>query len=256
MLSEFQSRLADWLLSGSPLPSEFEGLRRLAVYRNSVRGSLTDALAAAFPTVEQVVGAEFFAMAARRFIAAYPPLRPELWAWGGEFPAFLAIFPPARQLPYLPDLARLEWAMGEAYFAPDADFLRPDHLRAAATHATVLSFSRHPAARVIRSRFAIHGIWKAHRPGGDPAAVNLGVPESVLILRRDGEVMSRLLEGWRAAFAELLLDGMTFGAALATVPDDISPADVLLELARLIADGVFTGYAADFPSTPSVGMQP
>lgn len=248
MLAEFQSILAPWLLGGTSLPPDLQGLRRLALYRNNVRRSLTEVLAAAFPTVEQVVGGEFFAMMGRRFLAEYPPLRPELWAWGGEFPAFLAGFPPVRQLPYLPDLARLEWAMTEAYFAPEADVLRPEHLRDAVTNAMGLSFSRHPTARIIRSRFAIHSIWKAHRPGGDVAAVTVTQPESVLVLRQRGAVVSRPLDDWQASFAERLLDGMTFGAALSAVPDAISPTEAPLELARLIADGLFTGYAADIPS--------
>ncbi|MFD2261552.1 DUF2063 domain-containing protein [Lacibacterium aquatile] len=256
MLTEFQNALGAWVLDGSPLPPELDGLRRLALYRNNVQGSLTAVLAAAYPTVEQVVGPEFFAMVARRFLGAYPPLRPELWAWGGEFSAFLAVFPPARALSYLPDLARLEWAMMEAYFAGEAEALKPERLRSVTTHAMGLSFSRHPSARIIRSRFAIHSIWKAHVPGGDPSAVSITMPESVLILRQDGVVMSRLLSDWQASFAETLLDGLTFGAALIAVPDHVSPADIPVELARLIADGVFTGYAADMPSTLSAWIQP
>lgn len=256
MLADFQIALGSWLLEGSPLPEDLAGLRRLALYRNNVRGSLTDVLAAAFPTVEQVVGTEFFAMTARRFLAAHPPERPELWAWGEDFPLFLSGFPPARQLPYLPDLARLEWAMSQAYFAPDADVLRPERLSQVTAPVLGLSFSRHPSARIVRSRFAVHGIWRAHRPGGDLAAVNVALPEAVLILRQDGEVKARPLADWQAIFAEALLDGLTVEAALIALPDDAPPADISPELARLIADGAFTGYAADQPSPAPAWRQP
>ena len=89
----------------APDPSEIA--RRFAVYRNNVQHGLTRALAARFPVVEQLVGAEFFAAMARVFIAGAPPSHPVLLHWGEAFPAFLESFPPVGHLPWLADVARL-----------------------------------------------------------------------------------------------------------------------------------------------------
>jgi hypothetical protein len=187
-----------------------------------------------------VVGTPFFATTAQRFIAAYPPLRPELWSWGSELPAFLDIFPPARALPYLGDLARLEWAMGEAYFASDADALSLNDLaRLPARALPDLCLSPHPSARLIRSPYAVHTIWDQHRREIDVTGLKIHQAEAVLILRRAGEVYQRSLLPWQAAFISVLLDGRSLAEAADTAP----PTELQAELARLITDGLFTGYA-------------
>src|SRR5688500_7173734 len=117
MLSDLQNAFRRYTLDGDvgPLPDWVCGngmpaARRLAVYRNNVMGSLIDVLAAAYPTVCRLVGEPFFRFAAASFAAAAPPVRPHLMSYGGGFAGFLARFEPAADLPYLPDLARLEWA--------------------------------------------------------------------------------------------------------------------------------------------------
>lgn len=240
MLADLQRDLAAWLLDDSDLPEELAGLGRLALYRNNVQGSLVEVLAAAFPTVRTVVGIPFFEATSRRFIAAYPPLRAELWSWGGEFPAFLADFPPARSLPYLGDLARLEWMMGEAYFASDADILSLHELAGLSANALPdLCFLAHPSARLIRSSYAIHSIWDHHRREIDVTGLRIHHPEAVLILRRDGDVYQRSLLPWQATFITVLLDGKS----LADAADAVPPTELQAEFARLITDGLFTGYA-------------
>src|SRR5258706_11424995 len=93
---------------------------RIDVYRNTVQSSLTEVLASAFPVTQRIVGDRFFAGLARAFIAAHPPRRPHLSTYGDGFSAFIAASDIEQQLSYLPDVARLEWARGEAYFAADA----------------------------------------------------------------------------------------------------------------------------------------
>ena len=106
-----------------------ENGHRFGIYRNNIFQSLTGVLEAAFPTIRKLVGDENFAVLAHRFIAAHPPQRPQLYAYGGDFASFLAGFGPAvEELPFLPDLAQVEWAVNEAYFEADAEPLSADHL--------------------------------------------------------------------------------------------------------------------------------
>ena len=47
---------------------------------------------------------------AREFVRAHPPSSPLLFLYGQEFPAFMETFEPARSIPYLADVARIERA--------------------------------------------------------------------------------------------------------------------------------------------------
>src|ERR1700752_3128513 len=94
---------------------------RLDIYRNTFASVLTTALRLSFPAVHRLVRAEFFEGAARVFIEAYPPKSACLDDYGVEFPDFLSGFERASSLAYLPDVARLEWAVNRALHAPDAE---------------------------------------------------------------------------------------------------------------------------------------
>src|SRR5262249_3073636 len=87
---------------------------RLQIYRHHVFTTFTTALRATFPVVCRLVDARFFAYAADTFIRRHPPSEPCLVEYGAAFPEFLAGFPPCRAHAYLPDVARLEWAMNVA----------------------------------------------------------------------------------------------------------------------------------------------
>jgi len=78
---------------------------------------LGKALKSRFPVVEKIVGEEFFAAMTRVFVKAQPPRSPLLATYGDDFPDFIATFEPARGLPYLADVARLEATRTRSYHA-------------------------------------------------------------------------------------------------------------------------------------------
>jgi len=138
-LAELQTRWARCLLEGGSDPAVLDLLadppeqreRRLAVYRNNVRHALVSVLEAAFPVVRQLIGAECFTAAMLAFVARHPPGQPVLYGYGDRLPAFLAEFSPlAQPLPWLSDIARLEWARNEALFAAEEEPLTPARLAA------------------------------------------------------------------------------------------------------------------------------
>lgn len=160
-----------------------EAARRFAVHRNNVAHSLIEALAGRFPVVERLVGEAFFGAMARVFVEAHPPASPVLLAWGGDFAGFLEGFPPLAGLPYLPDVARLEFARGEAFHAADREPVGPRALALAAQDPATARLALHPSVRVVPSRFAIVSIWAANQAGRAPASVDAGRPETALVLR-------------------------------------------------------------------------
>lgn len=105
---------------------------RLSVYRNNIVGSLTDIMLESFPLILKLVGKDFLEGMARAFILQNPPKASCLNTFGEGFGEFIDGFEPARALPYLADIARLEIALNRAYYARDEESLKAEHLAALA----------------------------------------------------------------------------------------------------------------------------
>jgi hypothetical protein len=160
---------------------------RLQIHRNHIRTSLTDALAAIYASVSALVGADFFRAAAAHYIAETQPHEPVLYAYGGGFSAFLAGFSPAAGLPYLPDLARLEWAMHESFHSIDQPTLA--HAALAALAAEDLEdavLTPRADVRLMASDWPVDALWQAaHDPTGAAiATVDLDAGSVTLLLVR------------------------------------------------------------------------
>lgn len=224
-----------------PAPSGLEPPGRLAVYRNNVVAGLVEALAAAYPAVEALVGTPFFRAAARDFVRAEPPRSPVLMLWGDRFPAFLESFPPAGRLPYLADVARLERAWLEAYHAAEAAPLPLDAL-AALPEASMAGarLALHPSLRLVASAWPAVSLWAANTGRGDHGAVDLGRPETALVVRPAGEVRVHAIDAALAALVLSLQRRATLGAAVETTLAAHPAFDLAAALRRLFAQGAVT----------------
>jgi len=225
--------LAPWLGAG-PAPG-------LSVYRNTVAKGCADAVAAQFPTLIAVVGEAWLRDAAVLFARAHPPARPSLADYGAGFPDWLADFPPAAEMPWLAGLARIDWARGEALFAPDLQPLGPEAFAGLAPGAYAeLSAEPHPASRRLWFADGTPGLWRALQAKASPAQIELAAePQGLLIARPDLEVRSRLLAPGGFAFLEACAAGLSLAAAGETAlraEPDLPLAD---RFAELIADGAF-----------------
>ncbi|WP_372833199.1 HvfC/BufC N-terminal domain-containing protein, partial [Puniceibacterium confluentis] len=94
--------------------------RRYAVYRNNVAVSLRDALETGYPAIARLLGRENFRHVAGLHLRASPPETPCMMLYGADFPDFLASLAPLAHLPYLADVARIEWGLRCAYHAADS----------------------------------------------------------------------------------------------------------------------------------------
>ena len=123
-LAELQGAYRAYLLSGDAAPlapviveDAFDAGERLAIYRNNFLISLTEALKANFPVTRQLLGEDFFAEAAARFVRAHPPRQPCLFEYGETFPGYLHALPQLAELTYVAEVARFEFARICAYHA-------------------------------------------------------------------------------------------------------------------------------------------
>ena len=212
---------------------------RLAIYRHHVSATLTDALKAAYPVVCRLVDERFFAYAADRFVTAHPPSSPCLSEYGGALAGFLATFEPCRHLAYLPDVARLEWALVRALNADDAPVLdRRALLELAAADVPSLRPRFHPSLTLVGSRWPIDQIWRANQPDADPSAiVDLAAGAARLAVRRHGDdVVFATLDTGAYTLRCLLHAGHTLGEASAAVLVEDPSLDLTAMLYDLFAD--------------------
>ena len=229
---------------------------RLSVYRNTFTQTLTRALRLSYPAVDRLVGAEFFDAAAHDFIALQPPRSSYLDEFGGDFAGFLERFAPAASLPYLGDVARLEWAVSRALHAPDAAPLAIASLGSVdpADHARIC-FVPHPSVGLVHTVFPADVIWRAVLDDDDAAlaAIDLSSGPAWLLVQRgpsDVELTRLYEEPWR--FVSALCAGCPLGLALDGHPGIDAPA----ALADLLAHGRFTGFALTSRSdTPQQSMR-
>jgi len=251
-LAEHQARFARTLLDPArPAPPGLSGpagaarAERFAVYRNNVAVGLIEALRAAFPVVDRLVGEAFFSAMARAHAFETPPGSPVLLAYGGDFPAFIGRFEPAASLPYLADVAALEWAWLEAYHAPEAAPLTPADLAAAPQdQLATLHLALHPSLRWLSSAHPALTLWRRHQAQAEPTLDDIDhAPERALVVRPEAEVqVIDLPEG-----AEVFLQALAAGRSLAQAAEralDAAPALDLADLMpRLFAAGAFAGWS-------------
>lgn len=267
-LSDTQHRVLGALLNARdadaalPLLQPSRGLsaaQRLQVYRNNLFESLTQALAAVYPVVAQLVGEAYFRQVARRFIVEHPLASGNLHGFGRELPAVLAALPSAAELPYLADVAALEWAWHEVYHEAGCAPLQPVQLGdVPAAQQLQLGLQLVPAARLFASAYPVLRIWQAHQDhdGADAAGVTISLDEGgvrLLALRRGLEIEFVLLGDAEDRWLRALASGTTLAEATVAALDRNPAFDLAATLGRHVTLGSFAALSfAALPLAPLV----
>jgi hypothetical protein len=221
LLDDFAAALADDAREPAGLTDATRA--RIGVYRNNVRLNRIAALADAFTHVVTLVGAEYFRGLARAYVSATPAASANLHDDGAGLPAFLRGFAPAADLPYLGDVAEVDWLMQRAYYADDAAPLERAMLAAlGAERFAAATLRLAPSVGVASSRaWPIADIVAMHE-GGPAASLDAG-GQSLLVWREAFAVRWRALAGDEAQVVRALLDGRSVEAALSLAASDPSP---------------------------------
>jgi hypothetical protein len=225
--------------------SGLEPEARLSIYRNNTLVTLTAALSATFPVVCRLVDHRFFAYAAHAFIRRTLPTSPCLVEYGGEFPAFLADFPAATGLDYLPDVARLEWTINRVVHASPEASIPLTSLLAIGSDPARLQMRVDPAARYIASPHPVDRIWQAHQPGVEPEAMTLGGPGVHLQIRRAAGLQITPLPASLWTFRSCIAEGTTLGAAAEAATALAPDFDLAQALAALFGEQLVVQLAVD-----------
>jgi hypothetical protein len=229
-------------------------MQRLGFYRTNVFGNYLDGLRATYRCVENLVGPGCFTYHAERFIREIPSRSGDLNRYGGEFPDFLAQGPIADELPYLPDVARLEWLLEEVFYEADDRLLDLQALAQVPAHRyAALHFELHPACRLLESAYPVRRIWQLSRPDHQAEQmVDLDGGGEHLLLRREGfEPVVEKVSAAEFALLQTLRDDANLGAACVAAQRELAQFDVSICLQRRAADGTLARWRCSFEESMS-----
>lgn len=202
---------------------EDTGARGLKAYQANGHALAQRALQAAYPVVSQLVGEESFAQLARALWHAHPPTRGDIAQWGGDMAAFLESSAQLQDEPYLPDVARVEWALHRCAGAPDA----PADLASLALLTTqgpdCLQLRMAPGCAVVRSTWPVASIVGAHVDGVPSlqeagAQLRSGQAQDAVVWRAGLRPRVRLALAGEADGLQVLMQGGSLIQALDAAP--------------------------------------
>jgi hypothetical protein len=201
------------------LPNRGTAGERLRVYAGSYPVRVQEALAETFPAMAHVVGDGAFANLVRRYVEATPLHSYNLNDAGAELPGFLRDDSLTARLPFLPDLARLEWQVARAFHAYEPAAFDP------ATHTNwslddweraVVRFQ--PWVALVRSEWPIREIWESRDTPVEEIDIDLrDRPDRVLVRRAGYAVLCESVDDAEAGALAALLDGQTLSSVVTTL---------------------------------------
>ena len=225
-------------------------VEHLRIYRRAILGTMVRALTNIYPVCQRLVGDEFFDAMARVYARRTPSRSPDLADYGGTLADFIRDFEPAASLPYLPDVARLEWHWHRAFNAADEeglDIQTLSQVRAEDMHR--ITFQLPVSAALLESKFPIDLIWQVNQADwhGDNAVDLDEGGVQLIVWRQRFEMRIDALERseWR------FLRGVDARLSLG----QLSEAEIGEEIETLLPRCVQRGWIGGFELTEQSGEQ-
>jgi len=240
------ARLMPWLVA----PARGTLAERLAAHADGYPARVREALADVYPAVEHLVGPARFTALARRYLVAVRPVPRNLNHVGRALADYLVDDALARDLPFLPDLARLEWAVALAFHAHEGTPLDPRALAAAAGSADGVVLRLQPAVAVLASAWPVLDLLRSvDTPRAEIDLPVAGRPQQVLVFRRGLEVHVEVIAPAHGRAVTALAGGTPLGVVAADLAAaGVPPATVTEWFGALVRDGLVVGLTAPPPA--------
>lgn len=220
---------------------------RMKVYRNNVIRSLSDAVIAAYPVTGKLVSKDFLKKAVREYVIRHWPQQGNLNLYGDTFPDFLAGYRPVQHLPYLPDIARLEWAWEESYYAADDAPLSPALLqKIEQDKLPLIKLAYRASVRFIESPYPLDEIYDICKTAENDLSedmINISQRGTkMLVFRHDYTVESHRLRACEYSFLTALYEGASIIEAAENAFEYDSEFDLAGCLQKQLARGLFKDF--------------
>lgn len=215
------------------------------IYKNSIIGALQKTLQAIYFVINKLVGDDFFIGMANYYIAKTPSYSSDLSDYGATFANFIADFPPAQSLPYLADVAHLEWASHSLFSVADNPIMNFQKLAACYTAGNDLLFLLPNGSSLLHSVHPIHRIWEVNQSsytGDQTIILEENMEYYFLIWRQNQEIRIDLLTHTEWQILTWINEKLTLSALCETAAQLLPNADVT----EILPQFVSRGWLVDF----------
>ncbi len=227
------------------------GLERLSVYAEGYEIRFREGLSETYEAVHRVIGEARFAELAKAYAAQYPSRNPNLSFVGEHLPQFIGTLPLAKELPFIADLAKLEWLVSEAFHAFEKPAVGAHELsKISPEKLTQAVFIFQPSVAVVSSDWPVLDIWNLRKKPKEEINLEInGRAQRVMVYRRGFKVECRLLTEWQLEMLEGLLQGLSLEAVCGKLAekfsDDLTPATAWFS--SLTQDGLIVATSSISP---------
>jgi hypothetical protein len=219
-LGDLQRAFQDYLLVSSDAfqtavrdTKKADRVTLLAVYRDGYALRLIEVLTNDYPGLMAMAGPADFDHVARAYIAAHPSRRPSVRWFGKDLADFMSRTPPYDKAPAAIEMARFEWALGEAFDSADVAPISADELMSLPPEAwETLTFTALPSLRLCTFAYEVAQAWQ-RRDEVEPGNLEVGrtkEPVTWAIWRPERVSSFRSLDPDEAAMLEALMAGRSF----------------------------------------------
>jgi len=224
---------------------------RFTVYTEAYRLRLIEALSADYPGLKNLLGAEDFDAMGRAYIDASPSDQFSIRWFGRHLSHFLAETSPYAEQAGIAELANFEWALSEAFDAPDSTVIDYSCLAAIVpTHWPSLRLKLHPSLRRIDLNYNAPQVWQAsNQQEYLPAFINNTEPQAWLIWRQQLKLLFRSLSIQEAFAIDAFLQGQSFSDVCSGLTEWLNEEQVVLNAAGFLQTWLSEGWIADVEVT-------
>jgi hypothetical protein len=228
-------------LSWIDAPSPEQAQTRLAVYQNNVAHSLIQALLETFPVCAQLLGEEYFKALSQEYLHQHPPTSPILSHLGEHFSQFVALFPPLKALPYVSEVARLEYKLLSLTLSQEQPILdKTELIQRLSTYENALDGQWLIADTVSlwRTEYAAGSLYFSHQPDSTMNLNQLNWQQSECLLFAKQDLWGSCFPISHELFQiiEKLIDKLSLAQACEGIEEDRFP----LLISQLLELPIFT----------------
>jgi len=231
--------------------SKADRLTLLGVYRDAYVARLVEVLTNDYPGLLAMAGPADFEHLARAYIAAHPSTYRSVRHFGRHLAGFMAATAPYDRSPAAAEMARFEWALGDAFDAPDAVPVEAAALMALPPTAwETLRFSVLLSLQRLTLRFDVPQAWQAREEvePGNLEAAPAGRPVDWVIWRPERTTHFRSLEPDESVALDCLVPGESFPEICEALVPFSGEGEAPARAAQLLRGWVEAGMIATFSS--------
>jgi Putative DNA-binding domain len=255
-LADLQRAFQDYVLASSEAftvqvrdTSKADRVTLLDVYRDGYALRLIEVLTNDFPGVLAMVGIEGFDTLTRAYIAHHPSRHPSVRWFGRNLGDFLAATAPYDRTPALAEMARFEWALGEAFDSVDAEPIKAEAIMAVAPEAwETIAFAPIPSLQHLAFAHDVPPAWQ-RREEAEPGTLDVANLDALVpwvIWRPERASNFRSLEPDEAAMLAAMIERQPFPALCEALLPYVEEDQAAARAAGLLRAWVEEGMIGSF----------